>query len=176
MNLNDIKPKARGKSDKFSWNLYRFLEKNYKKSTFHFYHIVDQEDYVNGEVVNKKVPFDINDAKTMDIWVGNEREDGLFMYGNRLWTITSGSKERFTEFANPWLRNKEYIDVTDEFIKAYLRIGRCLFTRHSNRWIEGDEARFTYINKNSRRCNWCGRYQTRRIKKIQTIKRSETWE
>ncbi len=176
IDLKSIKPKVRGQSDKYSWNLYRFLEKNYKNTSFRFYHIVDQDDYVNGETIHKKVPFNINDVSTYYIWVGKESVDGLWLYGNRLNSIISVGKERFTEFANPWLRSKEYVDITNEFLKAYLKIGRCLFTKHSYVWTAGSESRYTYINKSSRRCNWCGKYQTRRIKKIQTIERKEVWE
>lgn len=38
MDLNKIKPKQKGQSDKYSWNLYKFLNKLFKEKDVGQYH------------------------------------------------------------------------------------------------------------------------------------------
>gem|GEM_PF-6434809 len=85
--------------------------------------------------------------------------------------MTQGRAERF---ALPW-KDEEYMDITEWFFKTYEKDGRCIFDREHNKWFLGAENRFTYVN-NTRRCNWCGKWQQKEIKKEQTIKQKEVWK
>lgn len=78
-----------------------------------------------------------------------------------------------TEFALTW-REDELIDITKWFLDTYEKDGRCIFDREHYKRMLGAEGRFTYIN-NTRRCNWCGQWQHKQIKKVQTIERVVNW-
>lgn len=61
------------------------------------------------------------------------------------------------------------------YFEKYQRIGRCLMISHDKPWIPGGERRFTVVN-NTRRCNWCGRWQHKKIHKKTVVVREEKWE
>jgi len=60
------------------------------------------------------------------------------------------------------------------FFKTYIKDGRCIFDREHNGWWKGGDNRFTYINS-TRRCNWCGEWQRKRIEKEVKIKQRVVW-
>jgi hypothetical protein len=71
---------------------------------------------------------------------------------------------------------KHLVDITEWFWNEYLKSDRCIFDREHTGWMQGTENRFTGINKNSKKCNWCGQHLTRRIKKVVTVERKPVWE
>lgn len=185
MNIKEIKPKG-NESDKYSIQLYRFMKKNYPNGCSVSY-ISTQTKYNKDytESFEEDVPFDKNIINMGDLWIGKtfKREydsDDMkgaidWMYGNSLGTILSGSKEKYTVFANPWNNKKTVIDITDWFWNEYIRIGRCIWDSNHSGWLAKDDNRFTYVGKNSRRCNWCGKWHHREIKKKVRIERKEIW-
>jgi hypothetical protein len=148
-NANLIKPNISGVSDKFSWNFYKYIKKH---------------------GVNQRILFDGRDGKPihpMNIYVLNRT------IGNTLLEIMTGHGINY-DFSM-YLLNK-YTDITEQFCKQYLRQGRCMFDPEHNGWWLGDESRFTMINKNSKRCRWCGKHLRRNIVKHVNVQRKETWE
>ena len=61
------------------------------------------------------------------------------------------------------------------YFEKYQRIGRCLMVPHDEPWVPGGEHRFTIVN-NTRRCNWCGKWQHKKIHKKTVVFREEQWE
>ena len=178
MNIKQIKPRLKGKSDKYSWQLYQYMVKNRigKLPTVIFANKLSKD--------SERAEFYPADIRRNNIWIATNIEScqvesngkkgtARWIHGNGLGTILSDSREKYTTFANPWIQ--EYEDITDWFWSEYIKYGRCLLDPEHIGWWQGDDNRFTYINKNSRRCNWCGRWQYRTIKKTVTIKRSDSW-
>lgn len=150
--LQSIKPKKRGVSDKYVWNIYRFFKENGLN--------------------------DIHIFKTID---GNNI---YFVYGNgnvgaNMWTVlrtgSFGKIELFSFMLFNFKNKLAYEEITEEFFKNYKKLGRCYFDP-LHRWWGNGNNRFTVINKNSMRCNWCGQWLHRKIEKVVTIKRKKIWE
>lgn len=171
MDIKIIKPKQKNKSDKYSWQLYRYFEKN-ELSLGNIRVIYSKENIFNGE----SIELDKNKLNTNQIWIGNYEADGLWFHGNAIGTIIGCSREKYTVFANPWLKNKEIIDITDWFINEYIKIGRCIWDKSHTGWLKDDDNRFTYIDDNNRKCNWCGEVHHREIIKKIKIERKEVWK
>lgn len=187
MNIKSIKPKQRGISDKFSWQLYYYIKKHHKnakslldiKVYYNLSEKVYDENYENYEIKHNE--FDKNNLIRSNIHIGDMRkekyEEGYltWYYGNKLNGIIGTSKEKYTKFANPWWSKNKVIDITEWFWSEYLKLGRCLFTPHDSWYKDYNNTRWTYINKNSRRCNWCGQYQRRFIETEKITMRNEVW-
>lgn len=66
-----------------------------------------------------------------------------------------------------------YTRVSEEDIEEekswmeYARIGKCAFSRYAHQWVQ--------VNKSSRRCRYCGKWQRRRVKTVKTIERRVLW-
>lgn len=164
--LKLIKPKKKGQSDKYSWQLYEFIRRNKYKNVYYYKKNWDGEP----------TELDPDNISTYQIMVGNMYD---CLSGGRLRTIMSDSKDKYTTFSfhpfGGW-SNDEFVNITDWFWDKYIKLGRCLFDKQHVGWWTNDSERYTYINKNSRKCNWCGKWQHREIIKKQKIKREEVWE
>lgn len=161
--LIKIKPKVKGISDKYSWNLYKWLKKTKCKKLTVWFNTKSAWD-------GSKLEFDKNNIKIGQIWIGFV--DKGWLHGSSLNSILNGN---FQEWANPWMA-KSHIDITEWFWKEYIKDGRCIWDRNHDGWLAYDKNRFTYVNKNSRKCNWCGEWQHRKIEKETIIKRHEIWK
>jgi hypothetical protein len=172
MDLKLIKPKVKGESDKYSWNLFKFLNKLHSDKNYGNYY---------------KNQLEI-------LWLHHSRWDGSYLEfnedklnigqliimplgkanGRSFFSMQSVlAKGRAEEFALPW-REDELTNITDWFFTTYIRDGRCIFDRGHQSWLQGTENRFTFIN-NTRRCNWCGKWHNKEIQKVVSIKRKEVW-
>lgn len=159
-----VKPKIKGESDKYSWNLYRWLYKYRKYADYKVYYIADEE-------------FDRNNLKLSKIIIGKKHSDREIT-GNLLSNIInkgSCSEDSYCFLKSIGWNTDKAIDITELFKKEYIRIGRCFIFGHTDIWLRGDKDKFTIINKHSRRCNWCGKYENRYIETEKTIKRKEVW-
>jgi len=171
MDISNIKPKVNGQSDKYSWNLYNFLNKLYKKK-------------VEGKYYEKQLEIH---------WLHNSRWDGSYLefdknnlnmnqmlilplgkkHGRTFYSLSAVlGKGKATEFALPY--SYELTDITDWFFETYIKDGRCIFDRTHNGWWQGAEDRYTYVN-NTRKCNWCSQWHKKEIKKVQKITREVEW-
>jgi hypothetical protein len=172
MNLKQIKPKVKGKSDKYSWNLYRFLESQVKQKEI-------------GKYVQKQIKV---------YWIARSWWDGSYLgfdpdkicnlnqvvispFGGKLsgyflsHVLRDGKKECYSLSV---YREDQLVDITDWFFSVYERDGRCIFDREHKSWMATPEGRYTYIN-NTRKCNWCGQWHKKEIHKVVKIERKEVW-
>lgn len=167
LDIKKIKPKNIKKSDKYSKQIYHYLKMHPDKNQV--YYIQTQEVYnkETNEFEVKEVPFDIDNIRISQIWIGNTQrsnyEEGYidWMYGNSLSTIVSSSKSKYTVFANPWNNKKTVVNVTEQFWEKYIEIGRCIYDHHY--WLQDEEERYVYIDEEHRKCNWCGKEQHKKI-------------
>lgn len=160
---NQFKPKKKGVSDKFSWNLYRFL-REYPNAKIMLY----KKDHT-GDIKE----FDPNGFQGTYHFFGMIGE----LVGARFVDIMrAGPSAKIQLYAFSWWGDANFIDVTDWFFSEYERRGRCLFDKEHSSWWAGEEGRFTYINSHSRRCNWCGAWQKMRIEKRVRLERKKVWE
>lgn len=144
--LESIKPKVKGESDKYSWNMYRFLKRHKLENIF--------------GVMSKD-----------GMMVGTVDSEGLS--GCLVRSIISSGYRLPIEF---WFDKSIFgLRIMPLYLEEYQRVGRCLMLDHDEPWISGDDNRFRTIG-NTRRCNWCGKWQHRTIKKIVKLTRKEVWE
>jgi hypothetical protein len=168
--INKIKPKVKGQSDKYSWNLYKFLHKQINQKEIGKYVLKQIKVYWlhHSRWDGEYLEFNPNELDIRQIIIspfGGTRT-GYFLSQ----ILLEGKNECF---ALPY-EDDELTDITEWFFKTYEKDGRCMFDREHNGWLLGDENRFTYVN-NTRKCSWCGKWQHKEIKKVQTIKRKEVW-
>lgn len=147
---SEIKPKVKGQSDLFSWQLYRYMRK--------YPDISDQKIYsgtwnsIDG--VNRAYPV---------LYIGCMHDDGWF-HGRSLRNLCScGSKiERYAYHHGHDTHN--WTDVTDAFWGEYMRIGVCA--------IHGDAAHNWLRDGGKRTCEYCGKVENRKIIMVE----KEIWE
>jgi hypothetical protein len=157
MNLKKYKPKKHGSSDKYSWNLYKAMER-----------------YKNHEIRVFKMGWcPIHGKTSIDkgsiyIVFGG---DVFPICGDILRICSSGQKAigAVMSFSGYPFNLIDKQDITEKFFIEYERIGRCLFLNGC--WSHD----FIKINKNSRKCRHCGVHQKRTIKSKKIIKRIESW-
>lgn len=135
----NIKPKLKGKSDKFSWNLYSWVKRNPKhcrifKGTW-----------------NNMAGFD--DLGQEWLYIGFKEEDGEFI-GRQLRNVClKGSTFKM----NCFLPGKNFhdvdnwTDITDEFWERYQRIGVCA--------VHGEKAHNWQEDGDKRTCSYCGKVE-----------------
>lgn len=154
----DFKPEVKGKSDKFSWNLYRLLK--------------EWEDDVS--VIRVGWNF-LNGRCSLDrgqLYVCRNPKDGDFLHGNEINHIMGqGPSKAHVAIGmmgkTPWWSH-EWEDVTEWFFREYEAKGRCLIAPNwSHEWIE--------INANARKCKHCGKHEKRAVYTRRTAKRVEVW-
>lgn len=149
MNINaeDFKPREKGKSDFFSWNLYRWLKK--------------QEKSGRGAI---RIYDSGSDYKS--IYIGVKESHGSVCAVN-LRTLCSGSGRGHFPLFGCFINSSQWKDITEEFYSEYRRIGVCA--------IHGDFAHeFTYIGEgvDRRMCKYCGKVE----KKVVTMVERVDWE
>lgn len=169
LDVNRYKPKVKNESDKYSWNLYRFLNKQVRQR--------DIGKYVKKQIKIYWLTHSRWDGRYLEFEPDNLRLDQLLIspFGGRVGYSLSEilAKGYGTEWSFPW-KDDELIDITDWFFSTYERDGRCIFDRGHNGWMLGTDKRFTYVN-NTRKCNCCGQWHEKEIRKVQTIERKVYW-
>jgi hypothetical protein len=172
IDLKEIKPKVKGKSDKYSWNLYRFLEKQVKQR--------DIGKYVLNQIKVYWIARDWWDGSYLEfdpLKIAYNNQVVISPFGGKLsgyflsHILRDGKNECYSLCV---YRDDQLIDITDWFFKEYKKDGRCIFDRNHDRWLASTEGRYTYVN-NTRKCNWCGQWHKKEIHKVVKIKREEVW-
>lgn len=158
ISANNFKPKVRGKSDKFSWNLYRLLK--------------EWEDDVS--VI--RIGWNFLDGQcSLDrgqLYICRDPKSGDFLSGNEIHQIMGqGPSKAHVAIGmmskTPWWKH-EWEDVTEWFFREYADKGRCLIVPNwSHEWIE--------INSNARKCKHCGQHQRREVYTKRKLERVEAW-
>jgi hypothetical protein len=172
MDIKKIKPKVKGQSDKYSWNLYKFLEKqvkqrdvgNFAPKQLRVYWL--HHSFWDGSYLE----FNPNKLNHRQIIISPFGGKGSGYFLSHI--LPDGMKKEC--YALSVYHPDEFSDITNWFFTTYERDGRCIFDREHSGWWSGEENRFTYIN-NTRRCNWCGQWHKKEIHKIVKIKREEVW-
>ena len=162
MDLNSIKPKNLKISDKYSANLYKYLKKN-----------PNARIYMSKRCLIKDIPIEYGEGSlnTYNTFVGQIYDD--FLSGNKLMEILQKNTNNHWAFM---LSQLDLEDITEQFFCDYKSIGRCLWDKNHHRSMRYDDNRFTYINEDSRICNWCGQSHTKRIETETSVKEYEIWE
>lgn len=141
---NDIKPRVRGQSEFFSWQLYRYVKKYPNAS----------QQKVWSATWNSTLGLD--GKSTM--YIGDERH-GPWIHARQLRNLClAGQKiERYAYGSCHDTAN--WKDITEEFWREYMRIGVCA--------IHGDNAhRFIETGKDAKTCQNCGAIYVRKSKRI----------
>lgn len=149
--VKQVKPVKKGKSDKYSWNLYRFIKLNRNLKVYR----------VGWNSRDGVCPVDEGCTILRD-------EFGNTAILNRI--LTDGPKALsccFSWSGAGW-SNLDKEDITDQFFRDYLRSGVCSF---ASDWYH----KWKSVNRNSRKCLYCGKHETRKIETIKTVKRIERW-
>lgn len=168
--LQSIRPKKSHRSDKYSWNIYRYLKK-YINFDIHICWYKEKKSLGTYEGFDKK-----SSLRGMQIFIILGGLDKGNLCGTRIYDLQhKGNHSELVTFSFCLFDPKSFTDITEWFFLKYQRIGRCIFDRTHSGWWADSEERFTQINRKSRRCNWCGEHQRRSIIKAVTIKRSEQW-
>lgn len=156
INLELIKPKVKGESDKYSWNFYKYLNKLKNKDVRIYYRT---HSCINGDKIN----FNEHEFVTIETLVVSSvlrTDEGLI--GSTLSNVLRG--ERIEEFYYSNI-HKDYYEITEEFFNLYLDKGRCLFDYNHNGWLAYDSNRFTAYDDH-RICNYCGKRQNKKVEII----------
>lgn len=146
--LSGIRPAVDGKSDKYSWNVFRWVRAWCRDRAPNLQAVTFPKD---GSCPGERHPG--------GIYLGYylPEEPGWFI-GARLAPICADpfpkGRDRLPRNigANPV---KSIEDITDWFWPTYAAIGRCALWDHEMPLI-GDEERFHQHSGDTRTCNWCG--------------------
>lgn len=159
--LAQIKPPTSSCSEKYSWNLYRFLKKYSKKNNIYVYkgfnEISRSEQYFFAITICG------NGANGAD-------NIGIFEYDLR-----NKSKAATLEASSySTLDFSKFHEVSHEFFADYLRDGKCAFTYPTHQDNINSAIRFESLNDNTKRCRWCGKIFRKTTKEI--IVKKTIWE
>lgn len=152
IDLASIKPKNIKKSDKYSKVIYKYLKNNPRYRKVYF----DESKYDSDSEKYIKVSFDVKNMDLRNLYFGEP--DGLgsnCISGKCINSLIVGGQCSQTTFCYICKDCSRFADVTKEFYEKYIEIGRCIYGHGV--WISDDEERYTYIDPEHRRCNWCGK-------------------
>lgn len=161
------KPAEAKVSDKYSWRLYQRILKKGRERVY-----ISAWDNIWGEEFTP----DFEQLKQgcrkqlSSIMIGSEVEPGGWFHGRRVFQIMrTGTRVDDSYAYSPRFNTSDWLDITDWYWSEYERIGVCLFGQL------GHGHRFIKINRNSRKCEHCGKHERRQIITKKTIVRKEVW-
>lgn len=176
MNLSEliplIKPNGKDENGKYNKKLYNLLKK------------LSASEYYNRQL---KVYFCLSDRITGDILTFHKdihkektitRQILFSPYGNSAsgHFLSEAIKKNNPEHWSLCMYHEDlFIEVTDWFFKNYIELGRCFFDKYHYDFDNEYNERYYIINKNNRKCKWCGEhFHMEHYKKVE-IKRYKTW-
>lgn len=142
---SDIKPKVKGQSDFFSWQLYRYMRKYTDPKDQRVF--AGTWNSIDG--VNPLRPVLYIGQLSKDLWFSGRQLRNLCRHG--------GSIVRYAYHAGHDTKN--WVDVTDAFWSDYMKIGVCA--------IHGDLAHDWDVSGDERTCRYCGKREIKRIKMVE---------
>jgi len=146
INPLDIKPKVRGQSDFFSWQLYRWVKE--KPNALKIW--TGTWNDCTGIDPEKPV-----------FYIGSERDEEGYIHGKQLRNLCSYGASLDGWAYGPSLDTKNWVDVTDQFWSDYMQTGVCA--------IHGDYAHSWIEEGKTRTCEYCGTTQKQMTKLIEKI-------
>jgi len=136
INKDDIKPKTKGQSDFFSWQLFRWIRKN--PTAFRIY--AGTWNSINGA-----------DADHPVLYIGYKREDENWISARNLRNLCCVNQDLQSFSYGPAHDTANWVDVTYAFWVDYMKKGVCA--------IHGDNAHKWLGGGNRRMCEHCGQAQ-----------------
>ncbi|GFN32447.1 hypothetical protein [Paenibacillus xylaniclasticus] len=171
--LSQIKPFGSDENGKYNKKLYGLLKKirnnKYENSNIRiWFNMVSRWD---GTVIDfhKNIHKKISIPSQIMIDPSGQMISGYFLPE----CLKKGSPTRFSLCA---FHPNQMIDVTDWFFDTYSRIGHCMFDNNHHDFENHYNQRYYIINKNSRKCRFCGEHFKRHIKKYVEVKKYEVWK
>jgi hypothetical protein len=142
---NDIKPVAKGKSDFFSWQLFRWIRKNPTACRIYS----GTWNSVNGV-----------DAANRILYIGYEREGDRWISARPLRNLCCVGQDLQSYSFGPCHDIKNWVDVTNIFWGEYMKKGVCaIHGGYSHKWTqETDELRD---------CDYCGEIEILKTKMVE---------
>jgi hypothetical protein len=145
-----IKPKVKGWSDFFSWNLYRWVKNNPE------YVHVFQSTW--NPVYDKDRP----DFKWLMIGMIDQDDESCFLGRHLPNVCCEGKPQESFAYCCHVHDVKNWKDITDEFWKRYMEIGVCaIHGDFAHKWIESGRERM---------CEYCGKKE-RKMTFIESVER-----
>lgn len=155
--MKAIKPKNVRESDKYSSQIYKYLKDNPNLYTVMY----DRNVYDSDSGCYIRKDFDVKDLEICNIFFGKKDYNlSRCIIGKNMRALVGCSRDKYATYAYTLKSECDIVDITEEFYKAYIRIGRCLYTSH-NTYTKNDDKRFKTINERSRFCIWCGKRQVK---------------
>lgn len=162
--LKKIKPSNENykekRSDKYSYLLYEFLKKNkdmrvlkIKSNGYKSYKIF----FAKGVYLDPRLTSSPN-----------------FIHYAELFRILTGVTKSKIKLCYMLDSFEQAEDITEEFYREYARIGRCYWVDHDGPTDYRENGKYLYT-KTGRKCTWCGKWFTKKIKKTVIIKREVEW-
>ena len=147
--IEKIMTKQKGISDKYSWNLYRFLKKFIGKEVWSFQ---SPKGRIFLAILQKP---------------GKKGQDN---FGNFLNTIQMNNINAKVDYYS-WVNEDftQYKEITETFFKEYQTKGRCAIDKDHEGWLSGTKNRFTQIDAETKKCNWCGVILKKKTRLIEEI-------
>lgn len=157
-----IRPAVKGRSDKYSWRLYQRAKKNGRESVF-----LMAWNPLSGRINPDPEKLKAGWVSAIGVAIGRRTEGGWF-HGNSLSMICRDGARRMDWAFGPNHAVEDWIDITDWFWTNYQRHGRCRFFRGVHEWIQ--------INRNARKCTYCGKHERRIVVTRKVIERVDVWK
>lgn len=149
--INSLKPKEKGKNDKYLWNLYRFLVQNKKQNIRVYYG--ESNQYGKGY---KEYFFAVTEC--------GKGYDNIGIFYHTLNSARPYGALNMMSFVH--IDFKDFEDVTEKFFKEYSEKGRCLIYPDHTKDTFGLSERLEDIDSNHKHCKWCGKNFKRKTKEI----------
>jgi len=148
-----------GRNDKFSLNLYKFLNKHGKIYREVFF---TPFDCTTGK---KDVVYSPAKTLTSNIFIGVLDEDGYLM-GARLTEICCNGAKTKT-----WAHPPKDFSLIPDFWERYSDGGKCVIDPDHTFYYQKDRYE---MGGSLRTCKWCGRIEKLRI--VESVVKKEVWE
>jgi hypothetical protein len=160
-----IQPKVRSKSDKFSWRLYlRAMKKGRERiyigawdNLFGQPHVPSLEGLKAGNRMDMRL-----------LYIGYMHDDKKYFSGQPIREVARHGKAHCDYSYGPGFNTAHWLDVTDWFWSAYIERGRCaVWHDQVHEWVP--------INRNARKCAYCGKHEHRTVVTKKIVERVECW-
>lgn len=164
--LDSIKPVdyALGRSDKFSFNLWEFLE---SKALFDFRVLYDESAVEKFDGCSRSLLPNLTTIVIQEPW-----NNGIGWCTSLDIVITMGFGSKTVQ--RKFIPDNRAQDITEWFADEYLKCGRAIWDRDGTMDMFGDDNRWQYSRDGETRiCNWSGAQQ-KKVHKMVPVSKWET--
>lgn len=159
-----IKPAVRSRSDKYSWRLYLRAMRQGRERVY-----VAAWDNLHGQPFTPTLQgLKAGDRMHMRLlYIGHMCDDRHFS-GQPIRDVARHGKGHCDFSYGPGFDTAHWLDVTDWFWSNYIEHGRCIV------WPD-QVHEWTMINRNARKCVYCGKHEHRTVVTKKIVERVECW-